>query len=204
MSTQSAGRRARGRPAQANPGATREAIIVAARAQFASRGFAGASVRAIARDAAVDPSLIRHYFGDKAGLLVATMELPFNPLERIHAVVAGGPDGLAERLLRTFLGSWDPHRDVFSALFRTQIAAGDQESPVLMVMRNVVTRTLADLMRADDADLRAALVASQLLGMATLRYVVHLAPLATASIDEVVAALAGPMQSLIDGGAPGR
>ena len=58
--------------------------------QFAAKGFGGASLRAIAGDAGVDASLISHYFGDKASLLVATMQLPVNPIEKIAAVVEGG------------------------------------------------------------------------------------------------------------------
>ncbi|MDQ1729856.1 MAG: hypothetical protein QOK10_15, partial [Pseudonocardiales bacterium] len=69
-------------------------------------------MRSIAADAGVDPGLIRHYFGDKAGLLVATMQLPINPQEILRRVFAAGPDGLGTRIIRTFLTQWDPHRDV--------------------------------------------------------------------------------------------
>ena len=82
-------------------------------------------MRSIAREASVDASLISHYFGDKSQLLVATMDLPINPLEKLAGVVAGGVDGMAERLLRTFLSAWDPHREVFSTMVRTQLASDD-------------------------------------------------------------------------------
>lgn len=197
--SQSKPRRSPGRPAQATPGATRDAIVAAARTRFAAGGFAGASLRSIAHDAGVDPSLIRHYFGGKAGLLVATMELPFNPLERLAEVMIGGRHGLAERLLQTFLASWDPHRDVFSAIFRTQIVGVHGESPVQMLLLNVVTRTVTEALEGEDAALRASLVASQLLGLAMLRYIIELKPLATAPVDDVVQHYAKPMQILIDG-----
>lgn len=189
--------RSRGRPAGGATGDTRAAILAAARSQFAARGFGGASLRSIAREASVDPSLISHYFGDKSQLLLATMELPVNPIEKIAGVVADGPDGMAERLLRTFLTAWEPHRDVFSTLVRTTLGGGDTEAPLLQLARNVLITSLREVLEGDDRELRATLIAGQLIGMATLRFVVRLDPLADAPIEDVVARYAPPMQMLI-------
>lgn len=191
--------RRRGRPSADTAGDTKQAILDAARSQFAAKGFTGASLRAIATDAGVDASLISHYFGDKARLLVATMQLPVNPVEKIASVVDSGPDGMAERLLRTFLGAWDPHRDAFSAMVRTTLGSGDGQAPMLQLARNVLITSLLTVLEGDDRELRANLIAGQLIGMATMRYVVRLEPLADASIDEVVRLCAPPMQQLIDG-----
>ena len=153
-------------------------------------------MRSIAREAGVDASLISHYFGDKSQLLVATMDLPINPLEKLAGVVAGGVDGMAERLLRTFLSAWDPHREVFSTMVRTQLVSDDAQMP--MLIRDVVAHTLADALKGDDRDLRATLVGSQLFGMAMARYVLQLEPLASTSIDEVVRRYAPSLQRLMD------
>lgn len=190
-------RRSRGRPRTGNSHDTRSAILDAARSQFAAKGFRGASLRAIATDAGVDVSLISHYFGDKSRLLVATMELPVNPVEKIRSVVDGGVDGLAERLLRTFLESWDPHREVFSALIRTAMGADAEHAPVLQLARNVLVVTLLDVLEGDERELRATLIAGQLIGMATMRYVVCLEPLADAPVDDVVRAYAPAMQRIM-------
>jgi AcrR family transcriptional regulator len=192
------GVRKRGRPVTGSGPDTRERILDVARQHLAARGFAGTSLRAIAREAGVDPSLISHYFGDKAGLLVATIQLPINPLERLMPVLAGGVDGMGVRLITTFLSAWDPHRDVFSALLRTTLGSGDPgATPVLQLVRNIVVTSLRDRMDGDDADLRATLIAAQLVGMATIRYVARLEPLASAPI-ELVARWYGPsIQELI-------
>lgn len=190
-------RRQRGRPAGGSTGDTRAAILSAARSQFAAKGFSGTTMRSIAREAGVDASLISHYFGDKSQLLVATMDLPLNPLEKLAGVVAGGVDGMAERLLRTFLSAWDPHRDVFSMMVRTQLTNDEAQMP--MLIRDVVAHTLADALEGDDRDLRATLIGSQLLGMAVARYVLKLDPLADTSIDEVVDRYAPSLQRLMDG-----
>jgi AcrR family transcriptional regulator len=189
--------RSRGRPAGGTTGDTRAAILAAARSQFAARGLNGASLRSIAREAGVDASLISHYFGDKSQLLVATMQLPVNPVEKIAGVVADGPDGMAERLLRTFLSAWDPHREVFSTLVRTTLGGGDTEAPMLQLARSVLIGKLLEVLEGDDRELRASLIASHIIGMATLRYVAELEPLADAPIEDVVAAYAPSMQLLI-------
>lgn len=173
-------------------------ILEAARRQFAAKGFRATSLRAIAAEAGVDVSLIGHYFGGKSPLLVATMELPVDPMEKIASVLAGGPDGLAERLLTTFLGAWDPHRDVFSSLVRTTLGSNDAQAPMLHIAREVLVSGLTGVLTGDDRELRASVVASQLIGMATMRYVVRLEPLASIPADEVVRLLAPAMQRVID------
>lgn len=190
-------KRTRGRPPAGDAADRRSAILDAARAQFAAQGFGGTSMRAIAREAGVDVSLISHYFGDKSGLLVATMELPVNPIEKIASVIEDGPDGMAERMLRTFLGAWDPHRDVFSSMIRTTLGSGDSQAPMLQVARNILITSLLSVLEGDDRELRASLISSQLIGMATMRYVVRLPVLADAPIDEVVRLYAPAMQLLI-------
>lgn len=173
-------------------------ILDVARRHFAAKGYRGTSLRAIAAEAGVDVSLIGHYFGGKSPLLVATMELPVDPVEKIASVVADGTDGLAERLLTTFLDAWDPHRDVFSSLIRTTLGSQDDEAPMLQVAREVLMSSLTGVLAGDDRELRASLVAGQLVGMATLRYVARLGPLADAPAAEIVRLLAPAMQRVID------
>src|SRR3989442_254727 len=86
---------------------TREAILAAAREVFAERGFDGASIRAIATSAGVDPALVHHYFGTKDELFLATVEAPLDPAKLITPILDGDPAELPERLLRVFLSVWD-------------------------------------------------------------------------------------------------
>ena len=53
---------------------SRAAILASAQEHFARSGFAGATVRAIAQDADIDPSMVMRYFGDKRGLFAAVVE----------------------------------------------------------------------------------------------------------------------------------
>lgn len=190
--------RGRGRPPTGHgTGETRQRLLEAARSRFASDGFDRASLRAIAADAGVDASLIRHYFDDKSGLLVATMQLPVDPAEVLRSVIAAGPDGLGGRLIAGFLGAWDPHRDVFSGLIRTTIANAEAAPPALDVLRGVVLGSLLAVLDGPDAALRADLVVSQLLGLAVLRYVVRLEPLAGTPAAELADRYGPALQLLI-------
>jgi len=190
--------RRRGRP---SGGATdaRERILASARSAFADKGFDGASLRAIAADAGVDASLISHYFGDKSGLLVATMQLPLNPVEVIGTVLAGGSDGLARRLLTTLLRTWDEHPDVITGVIRTVLASSDAGSPFAQMMRSLVLPRLMAVMSGENRELRATLVMSQVAGLAVAKYALQLAPVRDASSEILVDHYAPSLQRLIDG-----
>ena len=175
---------------------TRARLIAVAREQFAARGFAGPSLRSIAREAGVDPSLVSHYFGGRDGLLLATLELPIDPLERIAKVLAGGPDGLGERLVRTFLTSWDPHRDVFSGLVRSIFEPDGTQAPAFQLVRSVLVKGLSGVLDGDA--LRADLVMAHVLGLASARYVLRIDPLSEASVDDVVAIYGPAIQAVVD------
>ena len=199
LAKDAAAKRGPGRPRGSSTQETRDRLISVARSHFARTGFAGASLRAIGAEAGVDASLIRHHFGDKSGLLVATMELPVNPAEILQEVIAQGPDGMGERVVRAYLTSWDPHAEVFSAMIRTALTSGDpQEAPGIQVAQEIVIAALRQVLDGDDRDLRAELIVAQIVGLAQLRYVVQLDPLASASVDEVVAIYGPAIQAAAD------
>src|SRR6266542_4222884 len=77
-----------GRPAGSPP--NREAILAAARTQFAERGYENATIRGIAAGAGVDPALVHHYYGSKDQLFAAALRLPFSPREVVPQLLAGG------------------------------------------------------------------------------------------------------------------
>ena len=68
---------------------------------------------------------------------------------------------------------------------------------MLQLAREVLISSLLQVLEGDDRELRAALVAGQLIGMATLRYVIRMPPLADAPIDDVVRLYGPAMQVLI-------
>lgn len=173
---------------------TREAILAAARKAFAERGFDHASIRGIATSAGVDPALVHHYFKSKDKLFLAALDVPFDPAELLPRVLAGGPDGLGQRMIGLFLSVWDSPAGAAGVALLRSVVSSEWAARMMreFVLTQVLRRALAQLPIApDEAPLRSALVASQIAGLAMMRYVVKLEPLASAP-PHVVAATVGP------------
>jgi AcrR family transcriptional regulator len=197
VTTQDPGRAStRGR----RPGApdTRSEILGAARALFASRGFAGTSVRAVAAEAGVDPALVHHYFGTKDDLFVAALQLPVDPRELLAPVLAQGLDGAAERVLRVFLGVWDnpEHRLPFLGLVRS-VLEPEGERLLREGFIPVVMIPVGEALGVERPQVRMPLVATQILGLILVRYVLAVEPVASMSADEVVAHFAPVVQRFL-------
>ncbi|TCB97977.1 TetR/AcrR family transcriptional regulator [Micromonospora zingiberis] len=189
-----------------NP-ATREAILDAARATFGQRGFDGSTIRAIASAAGVDPALVHHYFGSKDQLFLAAMQAPVDPRELLPTVLAGDRAGLGERLVRTFLSIWDsPAGTAGIALLRSAVSNEWTARLLRDFLTTQVLRRILDHLDVDPAELplRGSLVASQLIGLAMMRHVVRLEPIASAAPDVLVAAIAPTVQRYLTGPLPDR
>lgn len=179
------------------PGApdTRAAILAAARELFAGQGFAGTSVRAVAARAGVDAALVHHYFGTKDDLFVAALELEVDPRAALLPVIEGGVEGAGERLMRMFVSVWDVEetRRPVLAVMRGILDPGGQQ-----LVRDGFFRMVLDpvgtALDLDQPERRMQLVASQLVGLVVLRYVLAVDPLASASSEELVATYAPTLQ----------
>ena len=176
---------------------TREAILAAARTAFAERGFDGASIRAIAASAGVDPALVHHYFGSKDQLFLTAMNSPVDPRELLPKVLAGDRDGIGERLVRLFLGVWDsPAGAAGVALLRSAVSNEWTARLLREFLTTQVLRRVLDHLDVDPAELplRGSLVASQLIGLAMMRHVIKLEPVASAAPETLVATVGPTVQ----------
>jgi AcrR family transcriptional regulator len=175
----------------------REAILAAARRQFAEHGFGGASMRAIAAEAGVDAALVSYYFGSKSGLFVESLRLPVNPAEAIDALLAEGTHDLGARLVRRLLGVWDD--PVTGGPLIDVLRSASTQAPLLreFLQRQILVR-LSGVIDAPDAELRATAFATQILGLVFARYVLRIEPLASAGHDEVVALIGPTLQRYLD------
>ncbi|MEU4401115.1 TetR family transcriptional regulator [Micromonospora orduensis] len=184
-----------------NPG-TRESILDAARAAFAERGFDAASIRAIAGTAGVDPALVHHYFGSKDQLFLAAMNFPVDPGQLVPTVLAGDRDGVGERMVRVFLGVWDsPAGSAGVALLRSAVS---NEWTARLLREFITTQVLRRVLEQLDVEpaqlpLRGSLVATQMIGLAMMRHVVRLEPVASADPETLVAAVGPTVQRYLTG-----
>lgn len=176
---------------------TREAILEAARKGFADRGYDGASIRHIATSAGVDPALVHHYFGSKDQLFLEVMRAPVNPADILPNVLAGGVDGVGERLVRTLLGVWEsPAGASLAALIRS---AMQHEWMARLVREFLTTQILRRVIKELDLDpveapVRATLVASQVMGLGVARYILKIEPLASLPHDLLIPMVGGTIQ----------
>lgn len=181
---------------------TRESILDAARGAFADKGFDGASIRGIATGAGVDPALVHHYFGTKNQLFLAAMNSPIDPGEVIAQALEGDRAQIGDRLVRTFLTIWDsPAGTAGVALLRSAVGSEwtarlFREFVVTQIMRRILPRLALD---PAEAPLRISLVASQMAGLAMVRYVIKIEPMVSASPEALVAAVGPNVQRYISG-----
>ncbi|MFI6076290.1 TetR family transcriptional regulator [Actinoplanes sp. NPDC051343] len=178
---------------------TKAAILVAARERFAADGYAKATIRAIAAQADIDPSMVMRYFGSKEKLLAAaaSFELELPDLTAIR------PDSWGDVLARHLVARWE-RNDTLVALLRvaaTQDFAAER-------MRTLFAGQVAPLVARIEPDektaaTRAGLLATQMLGLALTRYVLELPPVVALTTDELAAWLSPVLQHYLTGMVPG-
>ncbi len=166
------------------------------------RGYEGATMRAIAERADVDTALLHHYFGTKSALFTATVDVPFDPTTMLPGALAGDLDGVGERLVRLIVTMWDDpaFRPRGVALIRSTVGGRRTTSLVTGFVSREILRRLGDRIgRGPDAAHRAGLVASQVVGLIVTRYVIELEPVASASVDRLVADVGPTIQRYLTG-----
>ncbi len=197
---------------RAGESGTREAIADAARALFAERGYHGATIRAIAAVAEVDPALVHHFYGTKEALFAAAMRLPLVPSEALTAAltrsgITGPGAGLGERMVRAALGLWESEElyETFTGLLRSAVTS---EQAAVMLREFIADSILSTLARmaglaepgsSAEAEFRVAMVATQMLGLALTRLVLALPPVAEASVDDLAAAIGPSVERYLTG-----
>lgn len=147
--------------------ATRAAIEGAARALFADRGFEGASVRAIAAEAGVDPALVIRHFGSKEALFLRTVDTSLG----LGSVLEGPIETVGRRLVAYFV---DPERPVVRKRFVALAQAAHRDQVREEMVRHTAETYVAPLtprLTGRDRELRAALAVAQIGGLLTMLYV---------------------------------
>lgn len=101
----------------------REAIVAAAAALFASRGFTGASVADIAQRGKISKSLVYHYYESKEDILYDVMVSHVRALEEAARAVMIGKEEpqrklreLTHRFMALYVGAVDRHKVLLNDL----------------------------------------------------------------------------------------
>ncbi|MDT7755806.1 MAG: hypothetical protein QOH27_1704 [Mycobacterium sp.] len=167
---------------------TKAVILAAARERFAESGFEAATIRAIAADANIDPSMVMRYFGNKDQLFAAAAEfdLRFPDLSEVS------PDEIGRALVTHFLTRWEED-DALVVLLRSSTTNAEAALRMKDIFAAQLMPAIAKFV-PDDAPRRAGLIATQVLGMALCRFVLRLPPVVAMSRDELIDWLAPTLQ----------
>ena len=162
---------------------TEAAILDAAREQFALGGFERTTIRSVAAAAGIDPALVMQYYGNKEGLFAAAARWEVDQKRLAGAALEDIPQTAVDDLFRGFE---DPEKRAASiALIRNCLthdsALGIVRDEVMCETQALISRTIG----GDDAELRAGLLASTMMGLVLGRYLLELPALASASREDL-------------------
>jgi len=179
------------------PSKTRDAILAAARERFSEQGYDRVRMRDVAAEAGVDVALVNYHFGSKDGLFAAALEMP-TPMAALMADVLeqGEIDDFAERFLRRVLEVWDDPQTggALVALVRSAMSHPPAAEQLRAFVQAELLARVAGRLQGPDADARAALFGSQLIGLLLYRHVLHVEPVASMARDELVRRAAPALQ----------
>jgi AcrR family transcriptional regulator len=185
------------------PGAstTRQAILEAARARFANDGFAATTIRRVASDAAVDVSLVMQFFRSKNELFAAVMSISPEALARLSGAFDGPAEQLGERVVRAYLGVWEPacsDSEPFMAMLRGAVV-NEQARQQLQefIQARLLDATGSPAVNDDAAVLRAGLASSMLVGIVVGRRIIEVPVLANTDIETLVPLVAPAIQNVL-------
>ncbi len=170
---------------------TRNAILAAARQMLATRGYEATTIRAVAAAAGIDPSMVMRYYGNKEGLFAAAVDVDLH----LPEASALPREHIGEMLAHHVISRWEGtlSDEFITLLLRsagTNKAAAQQFQ---VIFEGQLLKFVRDLTGDDpQARRRAAMVSSQVLGVAYCRYILEL-PAVTELDGETLAKTLGPV-----------
>ncbi|MET8583526.1 TetR family transcriptional regulator [Streptomyces collinus] len=179
---------------------TRAAILRAARERFAAQGYERTTIRAVASDADIDPSMVIRYFGNKAQLFDSALAIDL----RLPVLTAVPRSDLARALVRHFLDRWegDPADDALLVLLRSAVTNEYAAARMHEIFASQIAPALAAALGPEAAASRAGLVSSQLLGLGLTRYLLRLPAVASLTRDEIEDGLAPAIEAVLEPNKP--
>jgi AcrR family transcriptional regulator len=171
---------------------TKALILAAAKERFAESGFERATIRAIAADANIDPSMVMRYFGNKDQLFAAAadFDLDFPDLSDSE------PGQFGPSLVAHFMNRWE-RDEALIVLLRSSTTNAEAAQRMQQIFAAQLLPEVAKVNAAEPGR-SAGLIATQMLGLALCRYVLKLPPVVAMSRDEVVSWLGPTIQRYLE------
>ncbi|AWE43139.1 MULTISPECIES: TetR/AcrR family transcriptional regulator [unclassified Actinobaculum] len=182
---------------------TRGVIATAAHRLFMERGYIETSMRAVAREAGVDPALIHHYFGSKTQLFFDAMGFDMDTDAMAAFILAGGPRQIGRRLVTFLIAVYEG--DIGQQILST-LVSGIEVAQLYMVAVSRRLEEVAERILPSHTTIRRECVAqieSIIAGLVLLRYVARLEHAVALSPQRVVVLYGDLVQQVIDRGLAG-
>lgn len=180
---------------------TKTKILAVSETMFAENGYDQTTIRAIAERAKVDPALVIHYFNSKQELFISAMAPPQQvPLKIARELSRGNPDTLGLRLATLFVSMLESKTT--SHIVINTLKAAIHIPGATALLKKLLVRPILQAFKdaaLDQAELRATLAQSQLVGIVMSRYILKVEPLASLPPDELIAYLAPTLQRYLTG-----
>jgi AcrR family transcriptional regulator len=154
----------------------------------------------------VDSALVMHYFSSKEGLFRAAIEWPFDMDDKARVVFEGDPERMGERLVRMVCRVWEeePTRHPLTVVLRNAMQREDAARLAAEFVQREMVGRLVEHYGDPSASLRGSLAHSSLLGLVIARYVIKVEPLASLSLEDVVALVGPAIQRYLTGDIGGK
>lgn len=195
-------------------GKMREQIKRVAESQFIARGYDGTTMRSIAKGAGCDPAMVSYYFGSKQRIFRDCFDLPLDPLQQILQLWEPGLEGIADRLLDFAFTLYEERltKDRMKALMRALITDSETTQRFRAYMSENLLKGGAEVLNtlqiASGQEVNEELetnfqalieiLMSMIYGVATMRYIVQLEPVASMERSELQNRLAPILQTQIE------
>ncbi|XVU22341.1 TetR family transcriptional regulator [Actinoplanes sp. CA-054009] len=173
------------------------AILAAARAVFAERGYENATIREIARRAGVTHGLVVLHFSSKEQLFVAATTP--DPEALFKGVLDDDVAKLPERIAASFVHRMESSEGADPVIALIRSAAGDQEAAkaLLNTIRQTAVDGYATILETPDLPARVDTMGAYLIGIAFSRYVLAEGPVATMPLDELITRMTGTIRAIL-------
>jgi len=180
---------------------SRDQILAAAEKLFLERGYQEATLRAIAKEAGVDASLIVHFFGNKVALFAESVQWPHDPEVEIPKLLKDGPGRVGHNLVGLLVKTWDREggRNPILTMVGASMVEPEISAQLRSFLRERLYAPLFEALGSDRPDLRANLLATQMIGLGLIRYVQKFEPLASAKPSDVIAWVGPAAQRYLTG-----
>ncbi|MFT8639961.1 TetR/AcrR family transcriptional regulator [Bifidobacterium sp.] len=194
----------RGRPLGHSSDDAEREILQAARIEFGRRGYDDATIRAIAKSAHCDPKLVHYYFGSKEKLfsqvivdIYRQQDLGGILQQSAERTTLDVTTEFAREYLRTV--EMPGIQEAYIALIRGIGSNEHVRTIFLQFLHEQIMALTGDTLRLDNAKLRTTLFGSQLLGLANMRYVLKLEPLASMPVEQLAELIAPTLEHYLFG-----